>query len=87
MKIDTNGIADFFDKPQARQPDGVKPLAGSGADVSVGVKYAWLIDRAKQAPLQESNAVRHGRRLLLSGELESTETARAAAENILKFGI
>jgi hypothetical protein len=87
MKIDANSIGDLFDKRQATRPNSVKPLSESGADACLRVKYASLIDRAKKAGRPHSDAVQQGRRLLLSGELESTEIVRAAAENILNLGI
>jgi hypothetical protein len=56
-------------------------------DASLQVTYDSLIEKAKEMPRQEADAVERARRLLLSGQLESPENIRAAAENIAKFGI
>jgi len=90
MKIDVNGIGDLFDNPQPVRINSsrpVKSLSNTGADASLRIMYASLIDRAKHARRPESDALEQGRRLLLSGKLDSPEIIRAAAENIAKSGI
>jgi hypothetical protein len=69
-----------------RQPyPGV--LRGNDVDVSVQVDYASLVDKAMQPPKTDDQLVRRATELLLSGRLMSKENIRAAAENILKYGI
>ena len=87
MKIDTNNIPDFLEKPQARQHPGAKALTNKDADISLQTDYATLIEQAKQAPSTQVDAVGRARQLLQSGELESPSNIRSAAENILKYGI
>jgi len=86
-KIDTNQIQDFLGKPSSKQSDSTKALPNNGADVSLQVNYASFIDKAKQTPQTDTEAVQRAQELLLSGELESPENIRAAAENIIRFGI
>ena len=86
-KIDTNQIQDFLGKPSSKQSDSNKALPNNGADVSLQVNYASFIDKAKQTPQTDTEAVQRAQELLLSGELESPENIRAAAENIIRFGI
>jgi hypothetical protein len=57
------------------------------ADVSVQVNYASLIEEAMQPPQDDAQLVEQARQLLLSGRLESPQSIREAAENIVRFGI
>jgi hypothetical protein len=86
-KIDTSQIQDFLEKPSSKQSDPTRALPNSGADVSLQVNYASFIDKATQTPQTDTQAVQRAQELLLSGELENPENIRAAAENIVKFGI
>ena len=100
-KINTNQIRDLLEELSPKQPNsgsavpnndtGVpktrKDALGGPTDVSVQVNYASLIDRAMQASQTDADVVGAARKLLLSGQLESPENIRAAAENIIKFGI
>jgi len=62
-------------------------LRGNDLDVSVQVNYVSLVDKAMQPPKTDDQLVRQARELLLSGRLLSKANVRAAAENILKYGI
>ncbi len=70
-----------------KQPNSANAPASNGADVSIQVDYGSFIDKAMQIQQTDARAVQRARELLLSGRLESTENIRAAAENIIKFGI
>lgn len=59
----------------------------NGADVSVQVDYASLIEQAMEQQQTDAQAVERARQLLLSGQLESPQNIKEAAENILTFGI
>jgi hypothetical protein len=61
--------------------------ADNQVDASLQVTYDSLIEKAKEMPQEDAEAVERARRLLLSGRLESPENIRAAAENIAEFGI
>ena len=56
-------------------------------DVSLQVDYAPLIDKAMQTPQPDDTAVQQAKQLLLSGRLDTPENIRAAAENIIMFGV
>ena len=86
-EVDTNQNRDFLEKSSSRQPNSAKVLPNDEADVSVQVNYASLIDNAMQSPPTDTQAVQRARELLLSGQLESPENVREAAENIVNFGI
>jgi len=86
-KVDTNQIHNLLEKPSSRMPGSTPAHAGDDADVSVQVDYASFIDTALQTPKTDSQAVEKARQLLLSGQLESPENIKQAAENIITFGI
>ncbi len=69
------------------QPNSSGALRGNDVDVSIQVNYASLIDKAMQPPKTDDQLVRQARELLLSGKLDSKDIIRAAAENILQYGI
>jgi len=69
---------------QANPP---RALPKSGEDVSVQVDHASLIELATQSPQDDAQRVQRARELLLSGQLETPQNIREAAENIVKFGI
>ncbi|GAH66029.1 unnamed protein product, partial [marine sediment metagenome] len=64
-----------------------KTPTNNGVDASLQVNYASLIEKAKQTSQTDSKTVQLAQELLLSGQLESPENIRAAAEDIVKFGI
>jgi hypothetical protein len=86
-EVDTNQIRDFLEKSSSRQPNSAGPLPNEDVDVSVQVNYASLIDKALQSPQTDDQAVQRARELLLSGQLETLENTREAAEYIVTFGI
>lgn len=86
-KINNNQIPDILKESSAKQPDSSGVSINSEADASLQVSYDSLIEKAKQTPPEDANAVQHAKEILLSGQLESPENIRAAAENIVKFGI
>jgi len=69
------------------QPKSARAIPNNDADVSIQVNYASLIDEAVQEPRGGAHRVRQARELLRSGQLESPENIREAAENIVEYGI
>ena len=86
-KIDANQIRDILEKPSSKQPDYDKTSPNNEVDASLQVDSASLIEKAMQVPEADAEVVQQAQELLLSGQLESPENIRAAAENIIKFGI
>ncbi len=86
-KINNNQVPDILKKSSSRQPEPSRGPADNQVDASLQVTYDSLIEKAKEIPREDVGAVERARRLLLSGQLESPENIRAAAENIAKFGI
>ena len=85
-KIDTNQPV-IDSGLSAAQPKPARAIPDNDADVSVQVNYASLIDKAMQEPKDDAERVQQARELLLSGQLESPENIREAAENIVEYGI
>jgi hypothetical protein len=86
MKIDTSGIQDFLERPRSSQETSPRAVANNEQDTSQ-VDFAAVIDAAMQPPQTDSDVLEQARELLESGQLESEQNIRAAAEDIIKFGI
>ena len=86
-KINYNPIRDILDNSSAQQSSTAGTPANNEQDASLQIDYDSLIEKATQLPPTDPDAVRKAQELLLSGELESPENIRAAAENIITFGI
>ena len=86
-KINKNQISDILKGSSARQAGQAKVSASNNEDALLQISYDTLIEKANQAKPEDSNAVQRAYKLLLSGELEKPENIRAAAENLVMFGI
>ena len=86
-KINNNQVPEIPKEPSSRQPEPSMEPADNQVDASLQVTYDSLIEKAMEMPPEDADAVERARRLLLSGQLESPENIRAAAENIAKLGI
>ncbi len=85
-KVDTNQPMIESGLPSG-QPKPARAIPDNDADVSIQVNYASLIDKAAQEPEGDAQRVRQARELLQSGQLESPENIREAADNIVEYGI
>ena len=86
-KINNNQVPDIFKESSPKQTGRSGSSVNKQVDASLQVTYDSLIEKAKQVPPEDANAVQRARQILLSGRLESPENIRAAAENIVRFGI
>ena len=86
-KINNNQIPDILKESSSNQPQVSKDSASNQADASLQVSCESLIEKAKQPPQEDTDTVQRARQLLLSGELDSPQNIRAAAETIAEFGI
>ena len=86
-KVNTNQIQSFLEKTPSREKNNVAAFTGNDAEVSVQVDYATLIEKAIKVPKTDSEVIENTKKLLLSGQLESSENIQKATENILNFGI
>lgn len=85
--INNNQVPDILRESSLRQLGASKNSGETGVDASLQVSYESLIEQAKLQPQEDDNAVQEARELLLSGQLDSPENIRAAAEAFVKFGV
>lgn len=85
-KINNNPIQQFI-KPV--QPDAQNKIQNdiTSESASSSVSCDKLIIQAQQMDTEDTQAVQNARKLLLSGQLDTPENIKKAAENILKFGV
>jgi hypothetical protein len=67
--------------------DPAKSRPTDDLDATLQISFADLIEKAKQPPADNTQAVQEATDLLLSGKLTSPENIRSAAQSILDFGI
>jgi hypothetical protein len=85
-KINSEQLHKFVEKAGPQNPPAGKARASNEPDATLQADFAPLIEQAKLPP-DESAAVEKARELLKSGQLETSENIRQAAENIAKLGI
>ncbi len=83
----TNNVGQAVGKTSLPHPDSASMRPPSDSDATIQVQFAEILSQAKQAAEADNDAVKKARELLLSGQLTTPENIRAAAENILNFGI
>lgn len=86
-KIGNNQVSDILREAPPKQAGSCGVSDNCKADASLQVSHDALIEKAQQAPAEDTDAVTRARQLILSGELDSPENIRKAAENIAKFGV
>jgi len=82
-----NQIKDFLEDISPGRSDRPRPCNGQEAAACLSSDYCSLISRALQTAQSGTTVVQRSSKLLASGELDSLQAGRSAAENILKFGI
>jgi len=85
-KINNSQIPEIYKDASAKQVPCSR-TSGSNADASLQVSYEFLLEQAQQEPVNDANVVERARQMLMSGELDSPENIRKAAEIMLKFGV
>lgn len=86
-KVNNNQISEIFKDLPAKQAGASAASSRNKADASLQVSYDAVIEKAQQAPAADVDAVEKARQLLASGQLDSPENIRKAAENIAKYGV
>ena len=82
-----NGVGQALGKTPLPHPDPANMRPSSDSDATIQMQFADILNRARQAEEADNDAVQKARELLLSGRLTSPENIRAAAENIINFGV
>lgn len=86
-RIDNNQILNIQNDPSSKQAQPAKVPTPENIDASLHTDYDSLLQKAIQTPQTDANIVQEAQKLISSGLLETPENIRAAAENILTFGI
>ena len=86
-KIENKQISDVLKDVSSKQSEPSSRSLSNSADDSLQISHESLMDQVKQVPSENTSAVEEARRLLLSGQLDTPEHIRAAAEAIAKFGV
>lgn len=86
-KVNHNPITEILRDASARPSQSRQTSVGSKADASLDVSYESLVNQARQEPADDAGIIERARQMVLSGELDKPENIRAAASNMVKFGI
>lgn len=86
-RVDNNQVPDVLKESSGLQSSPSDISANTGVDASLQVSYGSLIEQAKQLPPEDTSVVQQARELLSSGQLDSPQNIRKAAEAIITFGI
>jgi hypothetical protein len=85
-KINNNPVQQFVKNEQLETQNKIKNGVTNDS-VKTSVSCERLLASAQQLDTEDNQAVQNARNLLLSGQLDTPENIKKAAENILKFGI
>ena len=86
-KINNNSLSEVPNEVARHRSAPSKNTAGQQADASLQLTHNSLIEDAKQVQIQDQNAVAKARELIDTGQLDTGENIRAAAEAMVQFGI
>lgn len=86
-KITNTNIQDVLGNSLPKQANSNKAASANDVDTSLQVDYASLIEKAVQLPEENIHAVQQDQRLLESGNLDTIENIKVAAQNIIDLGI
>jgi hypothetical protein len=86
-KVNHNPITEILRDASARPSQNREASVPSKADASLDVSYESLVNQVRQEPVDEAGIIERARQMVLSGELDKPENIRAAAANMVKFGI
>ncbi len=86
-KVDNIQISGILKESSSTQPELPKGSESNQIDASLQISHDSLIEKTKQLPKEDADAVQKASQLLSSGQLDNLENIRASAEAIVKFGI
>jgi len=86
-KIDANQIRETLEKSAAQLPDPNSSPVNNRTDASLQADFASLVENAGQPPQTNAQTVQRARELLASGQLDTPQNIRAAAQDIVDYGI
>jgi hypothetical protein len=87
QNINGNAVPDIMAKPSQRNSQGAAGSSRAAADATLQIQYAPLVAEAIRASETDAQAVERAQAMLASGQLDSMEAIRAAAQNLAEFGV
>ena len=84
--VSANSVQEIMPTPVQSGGQGSRSSACAGVDATLQIRYAPLVAEALQTADSDAEAVRRATELLASGELESIENIREAAQDLLDLG-
>ena len=85
--INNRQVSNILNESSSKRPDSANSPIDKDLAASLEVRTQPLIELAIQNPTQDTSAVQRAKQLLASNQLETQKNIKAAAEEILKFGI
>jgi hypothetical protein len=86
QNINANTIQDILPKPTQRNGQGACPSTSAEGDATLQIQYAPLVAEAIRASESDVEAVQRAKELLASGQLDTVENIRQAAQDLLDYG-
>ncbi len=87
QNINGSAAQEIMPKLTQRDSAGTAPASSNPVDATLQVQYAPLVAKAIQGSEPDAQAVQRAQALLASGQLDSPEAIRAAAQDLLDFGL
>jgi hypothetical protein len=87
QNINGRGAQEIMAKPAQRNGQGAAAPSQAPVDATLQIQYGPLVAQAIQGSESDAEAVQRAQALLASGQLDSVEAIRAAAQDLVDFGI
>ncbi len=87
QNVNCNSVQDIMPKPAQRSNQGPTTSTQAPVDATLQTEYAPLVAEALRSSETDAEAVQRAQALLASGQLDSIEAIREAAQNIVDLGI
>ena len=87
QNINGSAAQEVMPKLAQRNSSEAAPASPNPVDATLQVQYAPLVAEAIQGSEPDAEAVQRAQALLASGQLDSPEAIRAAAQELVDFGI
>ena len=87
QNINANAIQEIQAKPTQRDGQGACRSSSAEVDATLQVQYAPLVAEAIRISESDVEAVQRAKELLASGQLDTVENIRQAAQDLLDYGV
>jgi hypothetical protein len=87
QNINGSAAQEIMPKLAPQNKAGAATASSDPVDATLQVQYAPLVAKAIQGSEPDAEVVQRAQALLASGQLDSPEAIRAAAQDLLAFGI